>query len=128
MATFGSAGIKLDTRKLDALARGLKTNTSNALARTARQVEAKAKINIIAKDIIETGTLLGSITTTKQSDGVYWVHDGTEYGLYLELGHITALQPGSFNVRQFVAARPFLVPAVEETGEYIGGIVTKELF
>lgn len=108
--------IKLDTRKLDALARGLKTNTSNALARTARQVEATAKMNIISKDIIDTGAMLGSVTTTQQSEGVFWVHDGVEYGVYHELG------------THKISARPFMVPAVEAVGEYIGAIITKELF
>jgi HK97 gp10 family phage protein len=116
MATFGSAGIKLDTRRLDAMARGLKTNTSNALARTARQVEATAKMNIIAKDIIDTGAMLNSVTTTQQSEGVYWVHDGVEYGVYHELG------------THRISARPFMVPAVEAVGAQVEAIIAKELF
>jgi HK97 gp10 family phage protein len=114
MATVGS--IKLDTRKLDALARGLGTNTSQALAAIAYQVEAMAKGNIIAKDIIDTGALLGSVMTAKQSEDTYWVSDGVEYGVYHELG------------THKISARPFMVPAVESVGAQVDDIIAKELF
>ena len=114
MANVGS--IRLDTRRLDALARGLETDTDTALARIGREVQALAMANIIAKDIYDTGALHNSITTTKQGEGVYWVSDGVEYGVYHELG------------THKIGARPFMVPAVEAVGAQVEAIIAKELF
>jgi len=108
--------IRLDTTKLDALARGLKVNTKDALAAVAFQVEANAKSNIIAKDIIDTGAMMNSVQTTQQSPNSYWVHDGVEYGIYHELG------------THKIGARPFMVPAVETVGAQVDAIIARELF
>ena len=108
--------IKLDTRKLDALARGLEVGTGKALGAVAREVQAVAMANIITKDIIDTGAMLNSMATTWKSKGFFWVHDGVEYGVYHELG------------THKISARPFMVPAVEAVGEMVNGIVAKELF
>jgi hypothetical protein len=60
--------------------------------------------------------MLNSVTTTQQSEGVYWVHDGVEYGVYHELG------------THRISARPFMVPAVEAVGAQVEAIIAKELF
>jgi HK97 gp10 family phage protein len=108
--------IKLNTAGLDALARGLGVNTEDAVAAMAYQVEAVTKANIIAKDIIDTGALLGSIQTEDKGEAVWWVSDGVEYGIFNELG------------TSRLAARPFMTPAVEMVGQQVADIVKKELF
>ncbi len=108
--------IRLDTSELDALARGLGTSTERALASIAFQVEGVTKANIITKDIIEFGALLGSITTTEIENGVWHVHDGVEYGVYHELG------------THKIGARPFMTPAVETVSNQVADIVKRELF
>lgn len=96
-----TANIRLDTSGLDKLSRELETDADNALLRVARQVEALTKANIMSKNIIDTGALFGSIAVSPRGKGVYWVHDGVEYGIYHELG------------THRIAARPFMTPAVE---------------
>jgi len=108
--------VRLDTRELDAIARHLDLNTDDAVEAIARQVEALAKSTIVAKDIIDTGALLGSIAVTKQGTNSRWVHDGVEYGVYHELG------------THRIGARPFMTPAVEAVNREVADIVKKELF
>ena len=108
--------VRLDTAVLDKLARALGTNTNGAVAAVATQIEAMAKSNIIAKDIIDTGALLGSVHTEKKSDGVYWVADGVEYGVHHELG------------THKIDARSFMTPAVEAVNGQIADIMKRELF
>jgi HK97 gp10 family phage protein len=114
--TTSVGGIKLDTTALDALARSLGTNTENAVAAIAYQLEGVTKANVIAKDIIDTGALLGSIHAEDKGDAVWWVADGVEYGIYQEFG------------THRIAARPFMTPAVEAVNSQVADIVKKELF
>lgn len=106
---------KLDTRKLDAISASLGVNTDQALASIALQVEGEAKTRAprdpkrppMDPSQPTTGALRSSIKTTKKRRGLYWVHDGVEYGIYQEFG--------TYKMR----ARPFMVPAVEAVRRYI---------
>jgi HK97 gp10 family phage protein len=104
---------KLDTRVLDAIAKGLDKNNDQVLASVAFQVEAEAKAIIIQKHIIEFGNLLNSVETDKKKPGLYWVQDGVEYGVYQELGTYK------------MAARPFMKPAVEKVIQYLADLYRK---
>lgn len=114
MANVGN--VRLDTKELDALARGLRMNTQNAIAAIARQVEAQTKSNIITKDVIDTGAYLNSIMSEEINRNTWHVHDGVEYGIYQELG------------THKVSARPTMTPAVETVSNQVEGIIKKELF
>jgi len=103
--------IKLDTSKLDAIARNLDVNTDDILNSAAFDVETLAK----TMAPVDTGALKNSIETEKKSHGLYWVHDGVEYGVYQELGTYK------------MAAQPFMVPAVEQVAKNIGDLF-KDLF
>jgi HK97 gp10 family phage protein len=106
------AKIILDTKRLDELAAKLGTNTDGALKAIAFQVEGIAKT--LAP--VDTGALRNSLETEKIQEGLYQVHDGVEYGIYQELGTYK------------MAAHPFLIPAVEQVGKQVNGIVAKEVF
>lgn len=115
---------RLDTRRLDAILSGLDPRGEELIAATARQVQGIVKDSMVsghgrtykvsksgalhqasapgeppAPDI---GNLKNSIEATQQRRLLWWVHDGVEYGLYLELG------------TSRMAPRPFMVPAVEK--------------
>lgn len=64
---------------------------------------------------VDTGALRNSILASSKmiADMTYRIQDGVNYGIFVELGHITRLFSGNYNVRQFVAAQPFIVPAIE---------------
>ena len=72
----------------------------------AEQTAAIVKDNIRAKDIIDTGALLDSITSESMSGGAK-VRDGVSYGVYNEFGTYK------------MAERPFFVPALQKFGEII---------
>ena len=102
---------KLDTRVLDAIAAGLNKNSDQVLASVAFQVEAEAKV----RAPVDTGTLKNSIHTEKKKQGLYWVADGVEYGIYQELG------------TSRMSAHPFMKPAVEKVQQYLADLY-KRLF
>jgi HK97 gp10 family phage protein len=99
--------IKLDTRVLDRIARDLDVNTDRALAGIAFQVQAETQANIVNKHIYDTGALHNSIEAEKKQKDLYWVHDAVDYGIYNELG------------TSKMAARPFMVPAVEAVRRFV---------
>jgi HK97 gp10 family phage protein len=71
----------------------------------ANQVQARAA-NLAP---VDTGALQNSIRASMQSDLLWWVGDGVEYGIYQELG------------TSRMAAHPFMRPAVEMVQrEYTG--------
>ena len=96
------------TEVLDSWIQGLRPNVDKALQETAAKVETDVKINIQQKHIIDTGNLLNSIGFTKIDEGMYEVTDGTEYGVFQELG-----------TRRGVIARPFFIPAVEKNTQVL---------
>ena len=105
--------IILDTRKLDAISRSLKTSTDRVLHSIAFEVEGEVKKSMHGGGTphrasaagsppnIDTGALINSIKTRRVKQGLYHVEDGVEYGAAHELG-TSRLPP-----------RPFMVPAVE---------------
>ena len=113
---FQAGKITLDTTVLDALVRNLDRDIAGVVASIAFKVEGAAKDNIIMKDIIDTGNLLGETRAIMIEPDLWWVVDGTEYGIYQELG--TYKMP----------ARPFMTPAVEAVSNQVAEIVAKELF
>ena len=110
----GVGSIKLDTRRLDEIAARLDTNTDGALKSIAFQVEGIAKT--LAP--VDTGALRNSIHTEKQQEGLYWVADGVEYGIYVEFPGITRKWAG----------HPFMIPAAEQVAKQIGAEFKRELF
>lgn len=114
--------LKLDTKRMDQMAAKLGTNTDRLLAAIAMNIEAEVKTSMKpgswrqykrtksgrmhssaapgSPPAPDTGALKNSITTTRKKPGLYWVQDGVEYGIYLELGTTR------------MAARPFMRPAV----------------
>jgi hypothetical protein len=114
-----STVIKLDTTGLDKIAAKLDMRTEQVLKATAFQVEAEAKAIVQQKHIIDTGNLLNSINTRRINSKTYRVDVGAEYGIFIELGHLTKPFRKSYGVQRFVAARPFLTPAVERVRAHL---------
>ena len=92
--------VKLDTARLDQIAKDLDKNRDQVLGMLAYQVEGIAKM--LAP--VDTGALRNSLQTEQQKPGTWWVHDGVEYGIYQEFG------------THKMAAHPFMVPAAEQVG------------
>ena len=103
--------IDLDTKGLDEYISKLGVSEDRALAGLAAQATGYAK----DRAPVDTGALKNSINFEKVGEGVYWVSDGVEYGIYQELG------------TRFMAAQPFMVPAFEQTSKDIASMVEKEL-
>lgn len=104
-------GVVLDTSVLDKITKELEPKAS----RIVRQYGIAIAGDAVKRAPVDTGNLINTILANSKliSNLVFRVQDGTEYGIFVELGHITALRTGNYNVRRFVAAKPFLVPAVE---------------
>lgn len=105
---------KLDTRELDRLIKQAPEKTAAIIARAAMQVKAEAQAVIREKDIIDTSALHNSIEAVPKGTHLWIVQDGVEYGIFIELGHLTRAFTKSYGAQNFVAARPFMVPAVEK--------------
>jgi hypothetical protein len=108
--------IKLDTKRLDEIARKLGTNADSAVKSIAFQLQAETQHNIQSKHVWDTGAYHGSWMAEPIREAFWWVHDGVDYGIYLELGTYK------------MAARPCLTPAAESVAKQIGAIFEKELF
>ena len=104
--------IKLDTKRLDEIARKLGTNADSAVKSIAFQIEGIAKT--LAP--VDTGALKGSLHSERIQEALWWVGDGVDYGIYQELGTYK------------MAAHPFLIPACETVSRQIGAEFEKELF
>lgn len=89
---------KLDTTGIDKLLAQMGDNVDRAVRETANEVRNVAA-NLAP---VDTGDLRDSLEAIKVVNGVYWVQDGVEYGIYQELGTYK------------MAAQPFLVPAIEQ--------------
>jgi hypothetical protein len=120
MAQTGT--VRLDTRRLDQMSAHLDMNRDRLLGAIAHDVEGDVKTSMgpgtgraykrtksgrVHRSSVpgqppapDTGALKGSISTVKKKPGLYWVQDGVDYGIHLELGTI------------HMAARPFMRPAV----------------
>jgi HK97 gp10 family phage protein len=140
MANYG-AGVRLNTSELDRLARALKTNARDIATAFAFQVEAAMKQDAP----VDTGACRASIyTVTQEVDGfsgaasaakssnpnasvsalprpsgkvIAHVGPSVEYAIYLEYG------------TSRMAARPFVIPAVESmAAKFNSGETWKRLF
>lgn len=103
--------LKLDTEVLDKYAEHLGVNMDRAIAAIAHQVEGYAKDNAP----VDTGALKNSLNTSKEGEAKYYVQDGVEYGLFVELGTYK------------MSAQPFLIPAMEQASKDVASAVEKEL-
>ena len=103
-ALTGNAGVRIDvdTRNLDTLITTLAPRLEAVVEKGGRDVEARAKEIIVEKDIIDTGATLNS--TESRTTGRPFqrrIGPSTLYAPFLEFG------------TRFMAARPFMVPALE---------------
>jgi HK97 gp10 family phage protein len=110
--------IKLDTRELDRLTAQLEPKAEQLIAATAHQVEAVAKTRVP----VDTGNLKSSIQASKAGRLRWLVSAAAEYAVYVELG--TGRRGAASSIQRpegiayavywaGMAARPFLIPAVE---------------
>jgi phage gpG-like protein len=143
--------VKLDTRELDRIMKNLSINRDQMIRKIAFEVEAQAKQNAP----VDTSAMRNSIyTVTAQQDGygaamaaakgqnpevettphpkpkngAAHVGPSVEYAAAVELGHLTKPFRKTYGAQRFVAAQPFLVPAVEQVGaKYNDGSKWQEL-
>lgn len=99
-----SISTKLDKHKLVALMNGAGPKAQMVLDKTARDIEAGWKEEIVSKHVIDTGTYLNSVRV-RDDHGPFdrTISDGVTYGVFQEFGH----HGGA------VAARPCAGPAVD---------------
>ena len=104
--------VTIDTKVLDRMTAEAKPKATRIVKQYGNMITGDAVI----RAPVDTGNLINTITSNSKmiADMTFRVQDGTEYGIFLELGHITRLFAGNMNVRRFVAARPFISPAVEK--------------
>lgn len=112
-----SISATLNTAVLDSIVAGLIPNVDAALQETCAACETDIKINIQSKHIIDTGRLLNSIHFERVEKLLYNVLDGTDYGIWQELG------------TRHIVARPFFIPGIEKNAttlyEKVGGAFNK---
>jgi HK97 gp10 family phage protein len=89
---------KLDTSGLDRLTAQLEARAEKIIASAALQIEGEAKV----RAPVDTGALRSSIMAEAKKRLLWWVHDGVEYGQFIEMG------------TSRMKAQPFLIPAVEK--------------
>lgn len=94
----GEVKIRLDTKELDKIAKGMDRNTDDILGDLAHQLEGYAK----ARAPVDTGALKNGIRTRKLKKNVWRVEDSVEYGIYQEMG------------THRMKAHPFMIPAAEK--------------
>jgi hypothetical protein len=104
--------VRLDTRILDKMISEKPDEAHEIVYQYAEQVEAQAKANIQAQDLIDTGALMNGIHVRPVNPLHAQVADRVEYGIHWELG-FHQMVFGRFQLIR-VSQRPFLVPAVEK--------------
>ena len=104
-------GVKLDTSVLDKITAELRPKASATVQKYGWAIAGAAAM----KAPVDTGALHDSILAESRMDGdmSFIVQDGVEYGAAVELGHVKRTRAGTQDVAGFVAARPFMTPAVE---------------
>ena len=85
--------------KIDAAIAQLPAKASKVVAESALQMEAQAKMNIVAVGAVDTGNMLGSVGIIAQSAMSATVAVGAEYGPHVEYGTVHATYS--------IAPRPF---------------------
>lgn len=109
------AHITLDTKTLDRIAAKLNTNTSDFVHMMALTCMMEVLTHFSRESPsapgeppgVDTGTLKSSINVNSLGPTIYAVNVGTDYGIHLEYGTIR------------MAARPFLLPAVMRTAQWL---------
>ena len=96
--------IKLDTTRLDQIARDLDKNRDQVLGMLANELAGQASMNVPPH--VDTGALMNGIRAKPMKPGLWWVSDSVEYGIHIEF-------PG---VTRNWAGHPFMVPAAEQVG------------
>jgi HK97 gp10 family phage protein len=105
--------IKLDTKELDKIAKGLDKNCDDVIGILAHQLEGYAKTNAP----VDTGALKNSINTKRIKNNHWRVGDCVEYGIYQELG------------TSRMSAHPFMIPAAEKVAKDLNsGKTWKRIF
>ena len=106
------ARVVIDTKVLDKLTAEMKPKAAKIVKTYGNMMTSTA----ITLAPVDTGNLINTISSNSQmvDELTYRIQDGTEYGIFQELGHVTRQAEGSYNVRNFVPARPFITPAVEQ--------------
>lgn len=106
----------LDMKKLQQLEREMPGRAGQVVQKIAQMCEGIIAQNWNTRSPappgeppgVDTGALKNSIVAEPGGEPLTWiVHDGVEYGAWLEFG------------TENMAARPWLLPAVEETAEMI---------
>jgi len=106
--------VKLDTRELERIAKGLNANVDDVLGILAHQVEGISK----ALAPVDTGALKSSINTKRVKNNYWRVQDCVEYGIYQELGTSRGVPP-----------HPFMVPAAEKVAKDLSdGQIWRRIF
>lgn len=93
-----SVSVTLDTRVLSRAAELTDQKLGDALQTLANEIVAEAQSTVA----VDTGALRDSLTSEVSGELEIEVHDGVEYGQWVEFG------------TQKMPARPFLTPAVEK--------------
>lgn len=95
--------IRIDTHILDRMTAEAKPKARRIVEQYGRLVQASA----ITRAPYKTGNLQNTISSNSKmiADMTFRVQDGTEYGIFLELG------------TSKMAARPFMFPALEQYRE-----------
>lgn len=107
----------VDTSVLDGIVANLNPRTDEALQATCASAVTDIKGNIQAKHIIDTGNLYNSVDFEKVEKLLYRIFDGTEYGIYQELG-----------TRRGIVARPFFIPAIEKNTQVLYEKIAEHVF
>ena len=92
----------VEDARLRQLSAELEHRLENVLDVASHGVERRAKDIVIQKDIIDTGATLGSIQPEPAGRLARRIGPSTVYAIFLELG------------THRMAARPFMIPALEE--------------
>jgi len=121
------AVVKVDMTKLLDIERRAPGRIDKAIAKLALTCQAEIVENFSASSPaspgqppgIDTGTLKNSVLTgrVKPREHKVYVGQNVEYAIYLEYGTLT--EDGSTRM----AARPFMLPAVERTKRQVGAIM-----
>lgn len=124
MVTF-HVSVSSDTSRLQSLMGKDKTVAARILEKHAHEFETIAKQNAP----VDTGALRNSIKASKNSDLMWTVQDGVEYGVYQEFG---VMHPYLINSPVFIKGvgwrfitlhpgfppQPFFTPAAEQVGAH----------
>lgn len=104
--------LECNAKRLLRMSESVQLHVRDAVNKTTVDIQLEAQQNIRDLDLIDTGNLLNSITSTTSIDGFEgYVDVGAYYGIYHEFGTVK------------MAARPFLGPAVDaRSKEFVAAV------